>query len=282
MPCSASLHPVTFPTNRTGGTLDEKMASVTRWNPMKQAAHREDSISLSRQKLAHEQLSRAERDQFAHIFSNHNIAAPVGQTLVPRSSGWHHMNPAMPHTGVPHSAFSINSAQQAPDPGTTRYFHPPQEERNRFSDPLGREMAIYATNRDITCALDVLSSLSMPERPSSFDQNSHSASRLPLPASLAPSAPPEEALDYEAQVSYSRGIIAQNLGKAKARKRQREGDETRKTGVRNAEARRQPRPTTWRHAYKSSKAHMAYGEPQEYICGYCGAQRTSASACTVS
>merc|ERR1719272_384836 len=35
-----------------------------------------------------------------------------------------------------------------------------------------------------------------------------------------------------------------------------------------------------RHDYRPSKAHKALGIPQDYICGYCGIHRTSASACS--
>ena len=35
-----------------------------------------------------------------------------------------------------------------------------------------------------------------------------------------------------------------------------------------------------RHDYKPSKAHKALGVIQDYICGYCGIHRTSASACS--
>jgi len=35
-----------------------------------------------------------------------------------------------------------------------------------------------------------------------------------------------------------------------------------------------------KHEYRHSKAHKALGIPQDYSCGYCGVQKTSASACS--
>ena len=252
---SRPTHPVSFPTNQTGGTLDEKMASVTRWQPTKQTAHREGS---SRQELAPE--------HFAHIFSNQHTAAPVSQPLVPVNQHtaapvnqhtaapvrWHVMNPATSRGG-------FCTSSQGLSPETNRSFQPPQEKRNHFpAAPSSRDMAIAAANRDINSALDVLSSLSMPERPSGVSKSSLSASLLPLSASLA--------------------ACASAHTQANTLKRLREADNTGKTDGR----RRRPSPADGRHAYRPSKAHNAYGKPQEYICGYCGAQRTSASACTVS